>query len=133
MRISCFVDFGGDGNPNGKGSAGSTEPNSCTGLIEQGRSIITVTDRLGLEQAVCGCYSIMRQRFDQILQRPPQPGWSTTGNRDMRRSPSIPLSGQMSGTDVAGLAMSFGSVSGVSTVQITPVGANSMVASPPRS
>lgn len=42
------------------------------GLIQQGRGVITVTDRLGLEQAVCGCYGIMRQRFEQILQRQPQ-------------------------------------------------------------
>ena len=40
-----------------------------SGLIEQGRGVITVTDRPGLEQAVCGCYAIMRRRFDEILQR----------------------------------------------------------------
>jgi hypothetical protein len=39
------------------------------GLIQQGRGVITVTNRLGLEQAVCGCYGIMRQRFEQILRR----------------------------------------------------------------
>ncbi|WP_262299884.1 Crp/Fnr family transcriptional regulator [Microvirga sesbaniae] len=42
------------------------------GLIEQGRGVITVRDRPALEQAVCGCYGIMRQRFEQILQRPSQ-------------------------------------------------------------
>jgi CRP-like cAMP-binding protein len=39
------------------------------GLIEQGRGVITVMDRPGLEQADCGCYGIMRQRFEQILRR----------------------------------------------------------------
>ncbi len=43
------------------------------GLIHQGRGVITVADRPGLEQAVCGCYSIMRQRFEQILRQPSQP------------------------------------------------------------
>ncbi|MBB3021354.1 CRP-like cAMP-binding protein [Microvirga lupini] len=43
-----------------------------SGLIEQGRGVITITDRPGLEQAVCGCYGIMRQRTEQIL-RSPQP------------------------------------------------------------
>ncbi|WP_201839401.1 Crp/Fnr family transcriptional regulator [Microvirga zambiensis] len=42
------------------------------GLIQQGRGVITVTDRPGLEQAVCGCYAVMRQRFEQILRRPPE-------------------------------------------------------------
>jgi CRP-like cAMP-binding protein len=41
-----------------------------TGLIHQGRGVITVTDRPGLERAVCGCYGIMRRRFEQILLRP---------------------------------------------------------------
>jgi CRP-like cAMP-binding protein len=40
------------------------------GLIHQGRGVMTVTHRPGLEQAVCGCYGIMRQRFEQILLRP---------------------------------------------------------------
>ena len=42
------------------------------GLIQQGRGLITVADRPGLEQAACGCYSIMRQRFEEILRRPDQ-------------------------------------------------------------
>jgi CRP-like cAMP-binding protein len=46
------------------------------GLIHQGRGVITVADRLGLEQAVCGCYGIMRQRFEQILPRPERQGGS---------------------------------------------------------
>lgn len=41
-----------------------------SGLIEQGRGVITITDRPGLEQAVCGCYGIMRQRSEQILRFP---------------------------------------------------------------
>ena len=44
-----------------------------SGLIQQGRGIITVTDRPGLERAVCGCYGIMRQRIEQILLRPERP------------------------------------------------------------
>jgi len=40
------------------------------GLIHQGRGLITVTDRPALERAVCGCYGIMRQRFEQILLHP---------------------------------------------------------------
>lgn len=40
------------------------------GLIRQGRGVIMVADRPGLEQAVCGCYSVMRQRFEEILPRP---------------------------------------------------------------
>jgi len=43
------------------------------GLIQQGRGVITVMDRPSLEQAVCGCYGIMRQRFEQTLRHPPQP------------------------------------------------------------
>jgi CRP-like cAMP-binding protein len=39
------------------------------GLIRQGRGLITVADRPGLEQTACGCYGIMRQRFEQILPR----------------------------------------------------------------
>ena len=44
------------------------------GLIHQGRGVITVTDRPGLEQAVCGCYGIMRQRFEQVLLQTPAQG-----------------------------------------------------------
>lgn len=43
------------------------------GLIEQGRGVITVTNRSGLKQTACGCYDIMRQRFEQILRHPAQP------------------------------------------------------------
>ncbi|WP_457093113.1 Crp/Fnr family transcriptional regulator [Microvirga sp. P5_D2] len=44
-----------------------------SGLIEQGRGVVTIIDRPGLEEAACGCYGIMRARFEQILRRPPQP------------------------------------------------------------
>ena len=37
------------------------------GLIRQGRGIITVTDRPGLEAAACECYGIIRQKFQQLL------------------------------------------------------------------
>ena len=39
------------------------------GLIRQGRGIITVTDRPGLEAAACECYAIIRQKFEQLLPR----------------------------------------------------------------
>jgi CRP-like cAMP-binding protein len=37
------------------------------GLIRQGRGVITVTDRPGLEAAACECYEIIRQKFQQLL------------------------------------------------------------------
>jgi CRP-like cAMP-binding protein len=37
------------------------------GLIRQGRGIITVTDRSGLEAAACECYGAIRQKFQQLL------------------------------------------------------------------
>jgi len=37
------------------------------GLIRQGRGMITVTDRPGLEAAACECYQIIRQKFEQLL------------------------------------------------------------------
>jgi len=39
------------------------------GLISQGRGVITVSDRRGLEEAVCECYTITRRRFEQLLPR----------------------------------------------------------------
>jgi hypothetical protein len=43
------------------------------GLTEQGRGVIAITDGPGLKLAACGCYGIMRERFEQILRLPPQP------------------------------------------------------------
>jgi CRP-like cAMP-binding protein len=37
------------------------------GLIVQGRGIITVTNREGLEEAACECYGRIRQRFERVL------------------------------------------------------------------
>ncbi|MBF9196033.1 Crp/Fnr family transcriptional regulator [Microvirga terrestris] len=37
------------------------------GLIRQGRGMITVTDRPGLEAASCECYAVIRQKFEQLL------------------------------------------------------------------
>ncbi len=37
------------------------------GLIRQGRGVIVVTDRVGLEQASCECYATIRHRFECLL------------------------------------------------------------------
>ena len=37
------------------------------GLIRQGRGMITVTDRPGIEAATCECYEIIRGKFEQLL------------------------------------------------------------------
>jgi CRP-like cAMP-binding protein len=37
------------------------------GLIRQGRGVITVVDRPGLEEAACGCYRAIRQSFERLL------------------------------------------------------------------
>jgi CRP-like cAMP-binding protein len=42
-----------------------------SGLIRQGRAMITVTDRPGLEAAVCECYDLTRHRFEQRLPSAP--------------------------------------------------------------
>ncbi|WP_246777022.1 helix-turn-helix domain-containing protein [Microvirga sp. VF16] len=34
----------------------------AAGVIRQGRGAVTVTDRRGLEQTVCGCYELIRQQ-----------------------------------------------------------------------
>jgi CRP-like cAMP-binding protein len=39
----------------------------ATGLIEQRRGQIVVTDRRGLEQAACECYRKIRSRFERLL------------------------------------------------------------------
>jgi CRP-like cAMP-binding protein len=37
------------------------------GFIHQGRGIITVTNRRGLEQATCECYGVIRRKYEQLL------------------------------------------------------------------
>ena len=37
------------------------------GLIRQGRGVITVVDRDGLEEAACGCYRAIRRSFERLL------------------------------------------------------------------
>ncbi|WP_230533287.1 Crp/Fnr family transcriptional regulator [Microvirga roseola] len=37
------------------------------GLIQQGRGVITVVNRSGLEEAACECYSVMRGSFEKLL------------------------------------------------------------------
>lgn len=39
----------------------------AAGLIRQGRAVITVTDRAGLEQASCECYGTIRRSFERLL------------------------------------------------------------------
>jgi CRP-like cAMP-binding protein len=37
------------------------------GLIAQGRKVIKVKDRAGLEEAACECYGLIRNRFERLL------------------------------------------------------------------
>jgi len=37
------------------------------GLIRQGRGMITIADRLGLQKAACECYGVLREKYLQIL------------------------------------------------------------------
>jgi len=37
------------------------------GLISQGRGVITITDRSGLEETSCECYGLIRQSFERLL------------------------------------------------------------------
>lgn len=37
------------------------------GLINQGRGVITVVDRAGLEQVTCECYVTIRRSFERLL------------------------------------------------------------------
>jgi CRP-like cAMP-binding protein len=37
------------------------------GLIRQGRGVITVVDRSGLQEAACGCYGVIRKSFERLL------------------------------------------------------------------
>jgi CRP-like cAMP-binding protein len=39
------------------------------GLITQRRGVITVTDRVGLEEATCECYGRIRRNFERLLPR----------------------------------------------------------------
>jgi CRP-like cAMP-binding protein len=44
-----------------------TYPLQTAGLIRQSRGVITVTDRAGLEEAACECYSTTRRIFERHL------------------------------------------------------------------
>ncbi len=37
------------------------------GLITQGRGVITITDRPGLEEVACECYGTIRRNFERLL------------------------------------------------------------------
>jgi DNA-binding transcriptional regulator YhcF (GntR family) len=39
------------------------------GLITQGRGIIIITDRAGLEEVACECYGTIRRSFERLLPR----------------------------------------------------------------
>jgi hypothetical protein len=39
------------------------------GLITQGRGVITIADRTGLEEVACECYSTIRRSFERLLPR----------------------------------------------------------------
>jgi hypothetical protein len=38
-----------------------------SGLIRQGRGVITITDREGLENTACECYDVIRRSFARLL------------------------------------------------------------------
>jgi Mn-dependent DtxR family transcriptional regulator len=38
-----------------------------SGLINQSRGVITITNRRGLEETSCECYEVIRQKFSQLL------------------------------------------------------------------
>ena len=38
-----------------------------SGLIRQGRGVITITDRAGLEETACECYDLIRECFERLL------------------------------------------------------------------
>ena len=52
------------------------------GLIRQGRGLITVTDRAGLEQTSCECYGTVRRSFERLLPYT----YRTTLTTDLRSS-----------------------------------------------
>jgi CRP-like cAMP-binding protein len=41
----------------------------AAGLITQGRGVITITDRAGLEAVTCECYGTIRRNFERLLPR----------------------------------------------------------------
>jgi CRP-like cAMP-binding protein len=47
--------------------SGITRALQDAGLIRQGRGVITVTDRAGLEQTSCECYGTVRRSFERLL------------------------------------------------------------------
>jgi CRP-like cAMP-binding protein len=38
-----------------------------SGLIRQGRGVITITDQAGIEETACECYEVIRQSFERLL------------------------------------------------------------------
>jgi CRP-like cAMP-binding protein len=54
------------------------------GLVRQGRGVITVTDRAGLEQTSCECYGTVRRSFERLLPHT-YGNTSTTDPRQQRR------------------------------------------------
>jgi CRP-like cAMP-binding protein len=44
-----------------------TRPLQAAGLIRQGRGVISVTDRAGLEESACECYGAVRRTFERLL------------------------------------------------------------------
>ena len=54
------------------------------GLVRQGRGLITVTDRAGLEQTSCECYGTVRRSFERLLPHT-YGNTSTTDPRQQRR------------------------------------------------
>jgi CRP-like cAMP-binding protein len=45
----------------------ATRTLQTAGLITQGRGVITVADRVGLEAATCECYGVIRSHFERLL------------------------------------------------------------------
>ncbi|WP_262266238.1 MULTISPECIES: Crp/Fnr family transcriptional regulator [Microvirga] len=51
------------------------------GFIKQGRGVITVTDRTGLEGASCECYGTVRNSFERLLPHT----YGNTSTNDLRQ------------------------------------------------
>jgi CRP-like cAMP-binding protein len=45
----------------------ATRALQTAGLISQGRGVITVVDRAGLEDVTCECYGVIRRHFERLL------------------------------------------------------------------